>query len=58
MTRDDPGEHVAQVGLRIDAVHFAGLCRPPNYAERFWKQPVVCAQLRPVERRSPQFHSA
>ena len=38
MTRDDPGEHVAQVGLRIDAVHFAGLCRPPNYAERFWKQ--------------------
>jgi hypothetical protein len=25
-----------QVGLGIDAVHLAGLCRPPNYAERTW----------------------
>jgi hypothetical protein len=44
--------------LGIDVVELGGLCRPPNYAERFWKQLVVCAQLRPVERRSPQFHSA
>src|SRR5258705_4567660 len=34
------------------------LCRPPNYAERSWKQAVVCARLRPMERTSPQFHSA
>src|SRR4051794_7150821 len=38
MTRDDPGEHVAQVGLRINAVHLASFdvseamiaqCSPP-----------------------------
>ena len=51
-------QHVGEPGLRVDVVELGGLCRPPNYAERFWKQPVVCAQLRPVERRSPQFHSA
>jgi hypothetical protein len=28
-----PGQHVSEPGLRIDAVHLAGLCRPPNYAE-------------------------
>ncbi len=28
------------------------LCRLPNYAERFWKQPVAPAHLRPVERTS------
>jgi len=32
---DQLGEHVGEVGLRIDAVQFAGLCRPANYAERF-----------------------
>jgi hypothetical protein len=26
-------EDVGEPSLRIDAVHFAGLCRPPNYAE-------------------------
>ena len=30
MPCDDLGQHVAQIGLRIDAVHFASLCRPPN----------------------------
>jgi hypothetical protein len=42
------GEDVSEPSLRIDVVGLGGLCRPPNYAERFWKQPVVCAQLRPV----------
>ena len=27
-------EHVAQVSVRFDTVQLAGLCRPPNYAER------------------------
>jgi hypothetical protein len=42
-------EDIREPSLRIDIVEVGGLCRPPNYAERFWKQPVVCAQLRPVE---------
>jgi hypothetical protein len=29
-----PRQHVGQPGLRIDIIHFAGLCRPANYAER------------------------
>jgi hypothetical protein len=28
-----PGQHVSEPGLRIDVIHLAGLCRPPNYAE-------------------------
>jgi len=28
-----PGQHVSKPSLRIDVVHLAGLCRPPNYAE-------------------------
>jgi hypothetical protein len=51
-------EDVGEPGARIDVIELAGLCRPPNYAERFWKQAVVCARLRPMERTSPQFHSA
>jgi hypothetical protein len=58
MSVDHAREHIAQVGIGFDAVEFAGLCRPPNYAERFWKQAAVCARLRPIERTSPQFHSA
>ena len=54
----DAGEHVAEISLRIELAHFCGLCRPPNYAERFWMRPIVCANLRPVERTSPKFHSA
>ena len=30
MTGDDPGEHVAQVGFRIDAIHLAGLDERSN----------------------------
>lgn len=30
----DAGEDIGQPGLRVDVIHFAGLCRPPNYAER------------------------
>jgi hypothetical protein len=30
MAGDDLGEHVAQIGLRVDTIHFARLCRAPN----------------------------
>ena len=30
MTGDDPGEHVAQVGFRINAIHLAGLDERSN----------------------------
>jgi len=33
MTVGDPGEDIRQTAERIDVVDFAGLCRPPNYAE-------------------------
>ena len=33
MTVGDFGEDVGEISLRIDVVHFGGLCRPPNYAE-------------------------
>ena len=33
MPVDHASEHIAQVGVGFDAVEFAGLCRPPNYAE-------------------------
>jgi hypothetical protein len=54
----DARQNVGEPSLRIDVVHLGRLCRPPNYAERFWKQAVVCARLRPIERTSPQFDSA
>jgi hypothetical protein len=54
----DAGEDVGEPGLRIDIVELGGLCRLPNYAERFWKLPVVCAHLRPVGWSPLQFHSA
>jgi len=34
MAFDDRPDDIGQVRLMIDAVEFAGLCRPPNYAER------------------------
>ena len=45
---DKLGEHVGQIGLRVDTVELAGLCRPPNYAEWLWEEAVVWATLRPV----------
>jgi len=57
MTVDDPDEEAGQF-KRVDVVQLAGLCRPPNYAERFWMRPIVCPNLWPVERASPKFHSA
>ena len=33
MSIDHAREHVVQVSVGFDAVEFAGLCRPPNYAE-------------------------
>jgi hypothetical protein len=54
----DARENVGEPGLRINIVHLGRLCRPPNYAERFWMGPIVCPNLWPVERTSPEFHSA
>jgi hypothetical protein len=54
----DPGEHVGKPGLGIDIIEFGRLCRHPNYAERFWNQPVAPAHLRAVERTSFPCHSA
>jgi hypothetical protein len=39
MTRDDPGEHVAQVSLRIDPVHLAG------FDERGDDRPMLAAAV-------------
>jgi hypothetical protein len=36
VTFDEAGEDVGEIGFGIDAVEFASLCRPPDYAERFW----------------------
>jgi hypothetical protein len=33
MSIDHAREYVVQVSVGFDAVEFAGLCRPPNYAE-------------------------
>ena len=33
MSIDHAREHVGEVSVGFDAVEFAGLCRPPNYAE-------------------------
>jgi len=54
----NPGEHIGDPGLRIDAVQLGRLCRHPNYAERFWNEPVAPAYLRAVERTSIPCHSA
>jgi hypothetical protein len=55
---DELGENVGDIGFRVDAVELAGLCRLPNYAERFWEEPVVCAYLRARRTDIAQFHSA
>ncbi len=34
MACDDAGDDVGEVGVRVDAVEFRGLCRTANYAER------------------------
>src|ERR1700678_2676192 len=34
MTIDNAREDVVQIRERVDVVQLAGLCRPPNYAER------------------------
>ena len=54
----DPGQHVSEPGLRIDAVELGRLCRPPNYAERLWKAAAASAHLCAVERTSLEWHSA
>jgi hypothetical protein len=33
----DAVDDVPQIGLGIESVGLGGLCRTPNYAERFWK---------------------
>jgi len=54
----DATENMAQVSLGVDAVEFGCLCRPPNYAERFWNDAVYPTNLRASSRHRPQFHSA
>jgi hypothetical protein len=54
----DAAQHVGEPGLRIDIVELGGLCRPPNYAERFWSNWSFGHSLRPVDGTAPQFHSA
>jgi hypothetical protein len=51
-------DHVGHVSLGIDFVELGRLCRLPNYAERFWEEPVVCAYLRARRTDIAQFHSA
>ncbi|MER9095034.1 hypothetical protein NKI34_29045 [Mesorhizobium sp. M0700] len=50
MTIDDPGEDVSEIAERLDAIELAGLCRPPNYAERLfqsWRHEALCPPFRP-----------
>ena len=54
----DDREDVAQVRLGIDAVEFGGLCRPRNYAERYWSDALIPWIYRTKSRTSLQFHSA
>jgi len=54
----DAGEDVGEVGLRVDGVELAGLCRPSNYAERHGGQPISLAKLRAVEGTLFQYRSA
>jgi hypothetical protein len=54
----DPGQDIAEPGLRVDVVQFGSLCRAPNYAERIWEQRPCVQLFGSVERTSRQFHSA
>jgi hypothetical protein len=56
--RGDACQDIGEPSLRVDVVELTGLCRPPNYAERFWEQPIVGRICPPVERITPQYHSA
>jgi hypothetical protein len=44
--------------LRIDVVHLAGLCRPPNYAERIWYGTPLSRWHASIACRAAPFHSA
>jgi hypothetical protein len=54
----DAIDNVVEVSFGIEAVEFCGLCRPPNYAERFWSNQSFGHSLRPVDGTTPQLHSA
>jgi hypothetical protein len=43
---------------QLAAVDLDGLCRLPNYAERFWAILPFARICGPSKRISPQFHSA
>src|SRR5438105_4780885 len=45
MTGDDPGEHVAQVGFRIDAIHLAGLDERSNDGPMFTTPIRSCKKM-------------
>ena len=44
VTVDDPDQHVGEVAERLDVVELAGLCRPPNYAERHRRAAAIPMQ--------------
>jgi hypothetical protein len=49
--RDTVLYHEPQIGFRIEAVHLGGLCRPPNYAERFRNDAWLSRCCRPSRGR-------
>jgi hypothetical protein len=53
----DAGQDVCQPSLRIDLVHFGGLCRAPNYAA-VPEDASVVALPPSVARTAATFHSA
>ncbi|MHC4044874.1 hypothetical protein [Bradyrhizobium sp. 23AC] len=44
---NDADNDVDELSLRINTIHFGRLCRPPPYAERFWRDSLVCEYSRP-----------
>jgi hypothetical protein len=54
----DAGEDVGEPRLRIDVIHLDGLCRPPDYAERFCKDAPCTRSYAPSSEHSSEFHSA
>lgn len=55
---DDALEYVGQPGQWIDIVQLGGLCRPPDYAERFRSDSMVVEVLSANAYAVAPFHSA
>jgi hypothetical protein len=54
----DAGEQVGEIVLRVETVELGALCRPPDYAERFWKDSPWTRSYGPSSGHSFHFHSA